>query len=65
MFDEYNKITSIDLYNFNSNEIRNMSYMFSNCSSLKNINLLFIFGSKTKSNSLQDKQSPVAYDPYI
>ena len=39
MFDECNKIISIDLSNFNSKKIRNMSYMFSNCSSLKNINL--------------------------
>ena len=39
MFNECNKLLSIDLSNFNTNNVTNMSYMFYNCSSLTSLNL--------------------------
>ena len=39
MFMDCNKLLSIDLSNFNTNNITNMSSMFSGCSSLTSLNL--------------------------
>ena len=39
MFYDCNKLTSINLSNFNTENVNNMSYMFSNCTSLKKLNL--------------------------
>ena len=38
MFYDCNKLTSINLSNFNTENVNNMSYMFSNCTSLKKLN---------------------------
>ena len=39
MFDNCSSLTSLDLSNFNTNYVTNMSYMFYNCSSLTSLNL--------------------------
>ena len=39
IFFDCNKLLSIDLSNFNTNNVTNMSYMFFNCSSLTSLNL--------------------------
>ena len=39
MFSDCSSLTSIDLSNFNTNNVTNMSCMFSGCSSLTSINL--------------------------
>ena len=39
MFLGCSSLTSLDLSNFNTNNVTNMSYMFSNCSSLTSLNL--------------------------
>ena len=39
MFYECNSLTNIDLSNFNTQNVTNMSYMFYECSSLTNIDL--------------------------
>ena len=39
MFEECISLTNINLSNFNTNKVTNMSFMFSKCSSLININL--------------------------
>ena len=39
MFSECNSLISIDLSNFNTNNVTNMFYIFSNCESLESINL--------------------------
>ena len=39
MFSGCNSLTNIDLSNFNTQNVTNMSYMFYKCSSLTNINL--------------------------
>ena len=39
MFYKCNKLLSIDLSNFNTNNVTNMSDMFRNCSSLTSLNL--------------------------
>ena len=39
MFYDCNKLLSLDLSNFNTNNVNNMSRMFYNCSSLTSLNL--------------------------
>ena len=39
MFYECDKLLSIDLSNFNTNNVTNMEYMFCRCSSLTSLNL--------------------------
>ena len=39
MFFDCNKLTSLNLSNFNTNNVNNMSYMFCDCSSLTSLNL--------------------------
>ena len=39
MFCDCNKLTSLNLSNFNTNNVNNMSCMFNNCSSLTSLNL--------------------------
>ena len=38
MFYGCNKLTSLDLSNFNTNNVNDMSYMFYDCSSLTSLN---------------------------
>ena len=42
MFSNCNKLTKIDLSNFNTNNVTNMRCMFSGCSSLTNIDLSYL-----------------------
>ncbi len=39
MFFNYSSLTYLNLSNFNTNNVNNMSYMFYNCSSLTSLNL--------------------------
>ena len=39
MFNKCSSLTNINLSNFNTSTVNNMSYMFSGCSSFTNINL--------------------------
>ncbi len=39
MFYECSSLTSLDLSNFNTNNVEDMKYMFYNCSSLTSLNL--------------------------
>ena len=47
MFFYCNSLTSINLSNFNANNVINMSFMFSYCHSLTSINLSIIFFNST------------------
>ena len=48
MFYECYSLTSLNLSNFNTNNVTDMSYMFFNCSSLTSLNLLnFEINKKT------------------
>ena len=38
MFCDYSSLTSLNLSNFNTNNVTDMSYMFSKCSSLTSLN---------------------------
>ena len=38
MFNECSSLTSLNLSNFNTNNVKDMSYMFSKCSSLTSLN---------------------------
>ena len=49
MFCDCNKLTSLNLSNFNTNNVNNMSYMFSFCSSLTSLNL-----SNFNTNNVKD-----------
>ena len=39
MFDECSSLTSLNLSNFNINNVQDVSYMFTKCSSLTSLNL--------------------------
>jgi surface protein len=39
MFDGCNKVTKLDLSNFNTSQVSDMSSMFQNCASLKELNI--------------------------
>ena len=52
MFYKCNKLLSIDLSNFNTNNVTNMEYMFYNCSSLTSLNL-----SNFNTNNVKDMSS--------
>ena len=65
MFYDYRNLNSIDLSSFNTNNVTNMSFMFSGCSSLNsidlsefntnnvtNMSLMFSFCSSLKSYSI-------------
>ena len=42
MFKECSSLINIDLYNFNTNNVTNMGYMFKRCSSLTNLIYLIL-----------------------
>ena len=39
MFNEYTILTSLNLFNFNNNNVNNMIYIFNKCSSFTSLNL--------------------------
>ena len=39
MFNEYTILTSLNLFNFNNNNVKDMSYMFNEYTSLTSLNL--------------------------
>ena len=49
MFSKCSSLTSLDLSNFNTDNVNNMSYMFNNCSSLATLNL-----SNFNTNNVKD-----------
>ena len=52
MFSGCSSLTSLNLSNFNTNNVNNMSHMFSNCSSLTSLNL-----SNFNTNNVTDMRS--------
>ena len=49
MFNECSSLISLNLSNFNTNNVQNMSYMFNKCSSLISLNL-----SNFNTNNVKD-----------
>ena len=49
MFSHCSSLTSLDLFNFNTNNVKDMSCMFSHCSSLNSLDL-----SNFNTNKVED-----------
>ena len=62
MFGDCSSLTSLNLSNFNNNNVNNMSYMFSDCSSLTSLNLSnFNTNNVTDMNRMFSKCSSLTF----